>query len=356
MLSFISQSMFIWAILQSILMAFAVTFIRRGLKPTIICVFFGMIAMETLFQFIYAYYEKAYELAIYMFTFESANLLYGPLVYIISFASVDTKNRNWIWHLMPSMAFMIHYLFGFVIPYHPLRIDDWVGSRANFFWLGICGISLLGYFMAITWRVKSNARAKDYSYAKSLLIFLPLKGINALIAAIYIPIYRLEFEWYDETIQLKAIIFIVCNAYMIFMTFFLLFSRESSFWKEDEETRGIDLSEYEEDIKALHNLMTTDMVFRKSDISKESLAQMLDIQPYVLSRLINESYGKSFWDYINEARVDYAKQLLLQGEGKVLAVAIKAGYNSESVFYKNFRKLTGMTPRKFQESQKSLQG
>ena len=77
------------------------------------------------------------------------------------------------------------------------------------------------------------------------------------------------------------------------------------------------------------------------------LAQMLDMPASHLSQVINQIGGGNFFQVINGYRVAEAQELLSGGTLSTSDIALEAGFNSESTFYKQFRKTTGMTPRQF---------
>ncbi|UXX81020.1 helix-turn-helix transcriptional regulator [Reichenbachiella carrageenanivorans] len=351
MLEIISQSLYIWAILQGLMIALAILLNHRLYASKLYVIFFLLAAVETFFQYMYSHSASAYKLTLYMFTYECANLLYGPIVFLALLKNLKKPLiglKSWL-HFIPALIFLIHYFVDFVIPYYPLKFNDWVGTDANIAWLIACAISLLAYFAYAMYLLKNQTYAKFNVLIKPLLIFLMIKGINAIIAALYIPVYTMKFEWYYETLFLKDLVFIGSNSYMIYVTIFLIFKRESIIGDDRSSTHHpAFIEDHKDTISNLEKLMKESQVFVQPDLSKEKLAKMLEVQPYILSRIINEGYGKSFWDYINESRVELAKEMLLKNDEKMLAIAIKCGYNSESVFYKNFRKIAGQTPKKIQ--------
>jgi AraC-like DNA-binding protein len=82
------------------------------------------------------------------------------------------------------------------------------------------------------------------------------------------------------------------------------------------------------------------------------LAKMLDVSQHHLSQVINEKLGKSFFDFINEYRVQETKKALFSSKSErfsILGIAMDAGFNSKSAFYTAFKKHTGMTPTQFKE-------
>lgn len=94
--------------------------------------------------------------------------------------------------------------------------------------------------------------------------------------------------------------------------------------------------------------------FTEPKLSLESLAKELNISPSKLSARINSCANKSFNEYINEFRVELAKQLLTDADYNnytITAIGLESGFNSRSTFYYTFKRITGKTPSKYQKSQ-----
>jgi len=105
-------------------------------------------------------------------------------------------------------------------------------------------------------------------------------------------------------------------------------------------------------IKRLYHLMESERIYRESELTLQSLAKMLSIQPYQLSQLLNEKLERSFSDYVNYYRIEEAKQILTgpkSQEMKNTTIAFDVGFNSMTAFYKAFKKYTGKTPSQFKK-------
>ena len=107
-------------------------------------------------------------------------------------------------------------------------------------------------------------------------------------------------------------------------------------------------------LKKMERLLYEDKIYLNSELNEHQFAEAISLQPYLLSKLINQHLGKSYSELINECRINEAKELLSSEEGRqmtIYAVALESGFRSESVFYTNFKKMTGMTPSQFKKSQ-----
>jgi len=99
--------------------------------------------------------------------------------------------------------------------------------------------------------------------------------------------------------------------------------------------------------------MRTERVYLRSDLTLPKLAKVIDCSVNHLSQVINAGFGMSFFDYMNRYRVEHAKGLLAELEGKgsaVLNIAFTVGFNSNSAFYAAFKKYVGQTPAQYRRA------
>ena len=66
------------------------------------------------------------------------------------------------------------------------------------------------------------------------------------------------------------------------------------------------------------------------------------------------SFDMSFFDYLNQYRIQYARELLTRLDGQsnaILNIAFTVGFNSNSAFYAAFKKNVGQTPAEYRRAQ-----
>lgn len=85
-------------------------------------------------------------------------------------------------------------------------------------------------------------------------------------------------------------------------------------------------------------------------ITLEEIAATAKLSPFHFSRLFKDSIGFSPHQYVLRQRILRAKQLLLRGELTTAAVATEVGFYDQSHFGFHFKRITGMSPRKFTET------
>jgi AraC family transcriptional regulator len=81
------------------------------------------------------------------------------------------------------------------------------------------------------------------------------------------------------------------------------------------------------------------------DLKLADLAQLLGISQFHFSHSFKQALGVSPYQYLIQQRIERAKQLLKQTERPIMDIALDCGFNSHSHMSKQFRQLTGMTPR-----------
>lgn len=82
-------------------------------------------------------------------------------------------------------------------------------------------------------------------------------------------------------------------------------------------------------------------------LSVTSVAGELDISRSHLSSKFKSDTGMSLNDYINEQRINKAKDLLTQTERSILEISTFLGFSSQGYFQNVFKKYVGMTPRQY---------
>ena len=80
------------------------------------------------------------------------------------------------------------------------------------------------------------------------------------------------------------------------------------------------------------------------------VAAVFNFSPNYLSQLFGKYGDSGFVEYITETRIAAAKEMLEQGNLKVYEIAEKLGYDSSFYFSKVFKKVTGLSPREYQQS------
>ena len=85
-------------------------------------------------------------------------------------------------------------------------------------------------------------------------------------------------------------------------------------------------------------------------LSLSEIAQQKHINYCYLSLLFKDVANVTFQDYLMDVRLNHACQLLQTGQYKIKDVAELSGFSDQHYFSKIFKKITGYTPREYQQN------
>lgn len=119
------------------------------------------------------------------------------------------------------------------------------------------------------------------------------------------------------------------------------------------EKSGIDEEQMNEYEIALTTFMKKSKIYLDADLSLEQLASKMKMPKHHLTQLLNERLMKSFYNYVNEFRINEAIERLNNPATPVniLSLAFDCGFNSRSSFNNYFKKITGHTPSAYRKQQ-----
>jgi AraC-like DNA-binding protein len=142
-------------------------------------------------------------------------------------------------------------------------------------------------------------------------------------------------------------------------------NRKPAFSNSEPETEEISEQKYsnssidEERLKRIADKVGRKVMEEKSylnpDIDASKLAYELGISVHYLSQVLSQEMQTTFYSYINDARIEAAKEELKTSQRTVLEIALSVGFNTRSSFYNAFKKRTGMTPSKYKTSATSME-
>lgn len=83
------------------------------------------------------------------------------------------------------------------------------------------------------------------------------------------------------------------------------------------------------------------------NIALDSVANYVHLNTSYFSTLFKKEIGMGFTDYLNRVRIEQSKKLLKNRDNSILDVALAVGFEDQSYYSKVFKKLTGITPKKY---------
>ena len=100
----------------------------------------------------------------------------------------------------------------------------------------------------------------------------------------------------------------------------------------------------------INTYILEEKAYRRPELSLSVMAMEMDTSSNNLSWLLNNVYQQSFYDFINQYRVDDFLERIKLNEHKgftLMSIAEEVGFKSKSTFYKAFKQKTKQTPSQY---------
>lgn len=119
--------------------------------------------------------------------------------------------------------------------------------------------------------------------------------------------------------------------------------------KEDEEEVSL--------FERLEIYMKKDEPYKNPNLTKTDVVEFLNTNRQYLTDAIKNNTGKSYLEYINEYRLNYARHCLLFDELTPIGnIILDAGFASNATFYRLFKARFGMTPNELRQAKSEMMG
>jgi AraC-like DNA-binding protein len=304
----------------------------------------------------------------------------APLAYLIVI-SLDPKNsfKNWWLHFIPFILYFIyflpfyfsspqykeasyyfiHHLVDFQSDEHFRFLNKWGQLRNYQLYACFCQTTI---YMVLCFQqlARLKKQASDLPFVDTREVNLWIL-FNALMGMLVIVVLVVKVSFVRD---LGDHIIASFFTFIIYVASFVELARlgkpqhvSNQSTPADAQKRVVSSGIKEEKKDDIQNrlvlLMEEKKLYRDNLVSLSRVARQTGEPAYIVSQVINERMGASFFEWIAKYRVDEAKKLLTGPSGKNLTieqVAEEVGYNSKSAFNKVFKKLTGKTPAEFRNS------
>ncbi|QTE22326.1 helix-turn-helix domain-containing protein [Polaribacter cellanae] len=305
------------------------------------------------------------------------HFLIAPFFYmfLINYLEIEKRSKNLLKIVLPIFILIITIRISFVSFFSDRNTKDIAylfekyTSIEEIFSL-IISLIIFGYSFKILSK-KKKLFTKILSYDNLKWIYASFKlGLLTYIfwiiaLAITVALNFKEFIYSYYPLRVLTTILIYWIGYQALLQLRLLKERKDlrkqlNFTLIAEENNIIE-EEKDFDKKLvfdkIQNLIQEKKLFIEPKLNADFLANEVNISSYKLSTLIKLFTDKNFNDYINEFRIDLAKELLAHPEYKnytITSIGLESGFNSKSSFYSTFKKHTGVTPAQYQKSLERL--
>ncbi len=270
----------------------------------------------------------------------SACFLIGPFLYFYTKSKVSTsKQLDKLFYFQISTLLLIIFGVGFLYPYQQ-NIALWTK-----YFYRIIDYQWLAYIIAAAILLKSTLRK----------IFLKNEKLNydeVWTISVFFSVFTIWIAYYTANYT-SYILGAFSFSFVFYLSGLLLFHRRKkdfvvSVKKEKYADIQINKNEANQFLEKIQFALTEEKIYKNPNLTLPILAKKVNIRPQLLSQLLNDNLNKNFSQFINEYRIEEAKQILKENNNlKIEIIAEKSGFNSNSTFYTAFKKVTGTTPARF---------
>lgn len=289
------------------------------------------------------------------------NFLKPPILYLtgISIIRGDFQLRpSWLLHTIPTFL-----ILAMSFPMFGLSAEEKITMATSFatympgydefnFWFFLTFYFYIGTYLFLTIRTLrlflKNARKNEAAaWFERVLEFYSIGLIAGFLYYLIRPSGLIVIPDFHLVSMLLMTFLIQSIAYK--------FLTRSNVWQTSNGTlHKYDASQVEGDLAAIKHKLEQDRIYLEDSISIEDLAEALEMKRKYVSELINQGWGKSFRELINEYRVEDAKRKILEDDDKpLIQIGMESGFNNKVSFYRVFKKITDLSPSEYQQKIKN---
>jgi AraC-like DNA-binding protein len=277
-----------------------------------------------------------------------ANLLWAPTLYLYADALTKKRGKPYLFampHVLPFLLVLPYSILASItsLPQVPIGI---VVNMQVVLYTAAGVVTLIKY---------SRMVRQNYSNDQNRIRIWVTVVLLGYIIACFLPVAAVGLGVNPLTQKLT----IETIAFAPFLIFFniLFYSAISNpvvihAAPENAKYQGSALSpaQAKEYAQTLSEQMRKNQYFLEPELSLGKLSTQTGISTKYLSQIINQQLQKSFHDYINGLRVEFAcEQLSRQQEKTIQEIMYLSGFNSKTAFNNAFKKHKGITPSQFKE-------
>jgi AraC-like DNA-binding protein len=295
----------------------------------------------------------------------------GPLLYLYVLSIIRpnfTLNAKHRLHLLPLVIYFVFLFVAYYCQDHVVKRQviglylfdlnwqfvtmDTLIKSSRFVYL-ILSIYLINKYREQLKDSRSNIENIDLTWLKILVIGFAL----VTLVGVVLSLSKVVNLFYPVEVSLQ--IFLGLTTYyadLILVCFLLFFSAVniSAVAKVKDQTTNF-YDDYEADAEYVDRIvkfMDAEKPFLKSNITLDTLSEMLDVPARELTALLNGHFKMNYYEFINNYRIEEAKHIIqtdTDQQKSVSDIFLAVGFNSKSVFNTFFKKNVGMTPTEFRK-------
>lgn len=284
--------------------------------------------------------------------------LYPPLLYLYIRKNLVTKvtgdQTSWLKNQKHFIAFYISLFvlliyWSFPSQHQETIFQGMMGFLANI-WLKVA-FSFLYLLLIINIIRKRIESSNKYivAWLKILITFYILAIVGYFLPWIFSSIdnYSIEYEYVLAMVHC-VFVFIILILSIMQPAVFIGNSIPNALLKSLKyRNSGLTSSMSQELMEKVIHLMIQEKLYLDNDLTLSKLSEIVGVDKYAMSQVINENFGKGFYQLINEFRIKEARKVLLRTNKNINDILYEVGFSNHTSFYKAFKKHTKKTPSEY---------
>jgi AraC-like DNA-binding protein len=302
--------------------------------------------------------------------------LLGPLVYHYLFLLFNKKDRltarDWL-HYIPFLLFVlvlpltgkinisdriINYGMLSVLKF-PMLANSWLDTVYGYVFILqfihaavylMLAFRSISEFQKENRQISSDNRQEKLTFLKGLILAM---GFTAISSVLFIVVL-LNSKWYVREMDYIYILPLTCCVYLL--SFFAI-QQPASFRRKEQVVTKYQQSSLEQAASIRHfenlkSLIVREKLYLNPELRLMDLSEMSGVNYHHVSEVINKEAGVSFFEFINQFRVDEVLETIKTKSNQnqrinILEIAFSSGFNNKVSFNRYFKKKTGQTPTAF---------
>ena len=310
-----------------------------------------------------------------MYSFPFITFTYGPLLFLyISFMTNPGKRFKPI-ELIHFVPFFVFFTVSVIFRSEPLVSDLGGFFRPDKF-ISLRIVYSVSFFLSITaYSILSFIKIKKHqSNLKNLTSFtsqrITLNWLNILTISFYVAYFIMfilggldilgNYIPFDPYFVIFGFITLFCIMYSFYgikqPVIFgeVLLSEKDGEKKETEKyiRSGLKETQAEKYLARLLAYMEAKKPYLDGNLTIHDLSQKTGISRHHITQVLNETYRKNFFVFVNEYRITEVIKRFNDPQYinyTILAIALDSGFNSKTTFNSFFKSQTGQTPSNYRE-------
>jgi AraC-like DNA-binding protein len=303
-----------------------------------------------------------------------------PLFYLSILSLVPgTSSKKWWWHFIPFMAYLLYFIPFYLAPasykqesfYFIHHLVEWKSAenfdffqswgKLRMYQLEACYLQttiylVLSFQKLVSYKNNQSGNTLPSKFEISWWFTFCITYSMLILVVIVVKV-TYERDLGDHIIASFYTLIIYISTLSELRKLPATNHSQVQMEQENESPRylssGLKEEKKSEIQQKLISLMEEKKLYTDSLLSLSKVAKHIGEPAYMVSQVINERMGHTFFDWIAKYRVEEAQRLLSESKTAgytIEQIAEEVGYNSKSAFNKAFKKFSGKTPSEYKSS------